>query len=287
MDADAPPAATPDSAVMAGVSSRLRGAGFEGVLDDDDFVRSRRLTFPGQLERACIFLSAAREIEKPAVSRIERVVRRLLLEEVMNFSIVTLLLLQPLAAVDDSTTQTSEEIREWRSTAETDVLALGVSFTGVASYSLHVGVKPPWSRHLLLGAGVFGAERLPEAYVQMLHSVNGVDNAGWRLGSDGLTARVAYYFGESKSGFYAALYLAWIRWHLDHPESGTTIHTNQLFLWPAAGYRWFPGGRSVFVSAFVSAAATSPIFGTRREGPAQYQELRWYPFAAVHVGYEL
>lgn len=177
--------------------------------------------------------------------------------------------------------------RRWKVIAETDLISIPISVMNVPSYSLHVGLKSPAMPQLLFGVGVFGSRQLPDFFTQLLDAANGVDNTGWQVGSDGVGLRTLWYFAEEGSGFFAGAYWAWMRWEQTHAASGTRIRTNQLLAWPAAGYRWFPMETPLFLSAFLSAGVTSPSFGTVRTGGAQYSELRWYPFAAVHLGFEL
>lgn len=184
---------------------------------------------------------------------------------------------------------TAPEAR-WKVSAETDLISIPISLTNVPSYSLHVGLKAPQLPNLLVGVGVFGSRRLPDFFTSLLDAANGVDNSGFSVGADGVALRTVWYFSEgSESGFFAGAYWAWQRWRQTHDATGAERQTNQLLLWPAAGYRWFPGGTPIFLSAFLSAGITSPSFGTvtTGRGAPEYQELRWYPFGAVHLGFEL
>lgn len=181
----------------------------------------------------------------------------------------------------------AEPEQRWKVVAETDLISIPISLTNVPSYSLHVGLKAPALPRFLFGVGVFGSRELPDFFTALLNSANGVDNDGWTVGFDGVGLRTVWYFGDGGSGFFAGAYWAWMRWEQRHAASGTQVRTNQLLAWPTAGFRWFPVEAPVFLSAFLSAGVTTPSFMTERTGDAQYQELRWYPFAALHLGFEL
>ena len=61
----------------------------------------------------------------------------------------------------------------------------------------------------------------------------------------------------------------------------------QLFIMPSVGFRWFPTDSGLFVTPWAGFGVSVWNSGPGRLGDHTYEPLRFFPIAALHVGYEL
>jgi hypothetical protein len=163
----------------------------------------------------------------------------------------------------------------WRVSAEGDAARLALG-----SLSFHVMVRPPWSPRLRLGVGRVGGA-LPGLFHRLFDP-----NDGWSVTEQGAAAQLFYHFGDGASSFFAGSYLRFERWRWSRPELAGDDAGSQLFLMPAAGFRWAPTGGGLFVAPWLGLGASVWDSGPGTVGPHTYEPLRWFPIAAIHVGYE-
>ncbi|HZN93425.1 MAG TPA: hypothetical protein VFB81_12010 [Myxococcales bacterium] len=179
---------------------------------------------------------------------------------------------------------------DWTAGAEIDLFAYVLPPIG-ALHSLHAFVRPPWlDGHLRLGFGVFGGERYPAFVLGILNSLNGTTarNDGWEIGSRAFAAEAFWDFSGPEGGVFAGVYLALERWTQTRAVSASEQITTQLWLEPALGYRWFPGGqRHLFVAIWAGMGVLSPPLAVENAGPDTFQPHLLFPFGSVHVGYEI
>lgn len=181
----------------------------------------------------------------------------------------------PRSAADD----------RWHLVVDGDLFTL-FSLRGDPDYSLHMAVRAPEAREWVFGLGFFGG-LYPGFYRSILDWSNGADNEGWDVRVDGILLRAFYFLDEARRHFFVGAHIGVLRWETRHDATGSLDRFNQAVLWPAIGYRWFPGGEGLFFAFWAGAGILSPGFGGRREGAQRYEELRVLPFAAVHLGVEI
>ncbi|HET6613885.1 MAG TPA: hypothetical protein VFG83_17925 [Kofleriaceae bacterium] len=177
------------------------------------------------------------------------------------------------------------EPSRWHLTADGDLFTL-FSVAGARDYSLHMALRSPDVPAWIFGLGFFGGE-YPDFYAAMLDWASGVDNDGFDVRVDGVLLRGLWFLDPAHRSFFVGTHLGVLRWENRDDATGSLWRSNQVVLWPAIGYRWYPTGEALFLAFWTGIGVLSPSFGTSEEGPRGYQELRLLPFAAVHLGVEI
>jgi hypothetical protein len=163
----------------------------------------------------------------------------------------------------------------WRFSAEGDVTRLALG-----SLSFHIMARPPWWPRLRLGIGRVGGA-LPGVFHRVFDP-----NDGWSVTEQGGAAQAFYHLGDGATSFFAGSYLRFERWEWRRPELPGSDTGSQLFVMPAAGLRWAPAGGGLFIAPWLGLGVSVWDSGAGTVGPHTYDPLRWFPIAAIHVGYE-
>ena len=164
---------------------------------------------------------------------------------------------------------------DWMVSAEGDATRIALG-----SLSLHLMARPPAWPRLRLGVGRVGGA-LPGLFHRLFDP-----NEGWQVSEQGGVLEGFLHHREQGSTWFVGAIARLERWEWRRPElAGSAIGT-QVFVMPAVGYRWFPTGQGVFVTPWVGLGLSVWDSGVGRVGDERYQPLRWFPLAAVHVGYE-
>lgn len=157
---------------------------------------------------------------------------------------------------------------------------------GDPNYSLHMSLRPPQAPEWIVGIGFFGG-LYPDFYTELLDWASGADNDDWEVIVDGALLRAFYFLDPERRHFFVGTHAGVLRWDNHHDASGSRRRFIQPVVWPAVGYRWFPGDGFVFLSFWGGVGVLGPSFAEDADGPERYEDLRLIPFAAAHLGVEL
>jgi hypothetical protein len=163
----------------------------------------------------------------------------------------------------------------WKLSAEGDVARLALG-----SLSFHVMARPPGLPRLRLGIGRVGGP-LPAVFHRLFDG-----NQGWSVTEQGAAAQVFLHARDDGGGLFAGAYLRFDRWTWRRDDLPGSDAGSQLFVMPAAGFRWFPTRARLFVAPWIGLGVSVWSSGAGRVGQHTYEPLRWFPIAAVHAGYE-
>jgi hypothetical protein len=190
----------------------------------------------------------------------------------MNMSKIALL---TAALIIAAHTARAEET-QWKISVETDVTRLALG-----SLSFHLMVRPSFAPRLRVGLGRVGGQ-LPKLFHTLFDP-----NEGWHVTEQGGVVQAFFHLESEGSTFFAGGYLRFDRWDWRRPELAGTASGSQLFVMPAAGYRWFPVDSGLYVAPWFGLGFSVWNSGAGVLEGQTYQPLRWFPVPAIHVGYEL
>jgi len=153
----------------------------------------------------------------------------------------------------------------------------------LGSLSLHVMVRPAALPHLRVGIGRVGGQ-LPGVF----HTLFDPNDAGWTVTEQGAAAQVFGQLRAHGSTLFAGTYLRFDRWEWRRDDTMGVDRGSQLFVMPAAGYRWFPSPRrsGLYVTPWLGLGISIWNSGAGRLGDHTYDPLRLFPIVALHVGFE-
>jgi hypothetical protein len=155
-----------------------------------------------------------------------------------------------------------------------------VTWLALGSLSFHVMVRPAAIPRLRVGVGRVGGA-LPKLFHTLFDP-----NEGWSVTEQGGAAQAFFHLRERGSTFFAGAYARFDRWEWRREDAAGSDTGAQLFVMPAAGYRWFPTRTGLFVTPWAGLGVSVWSTGRGRVGEHMYEPLRLFPIVAVHVGYE-
>jgi hypothetical protein len=164
----------------------------------------------------------------------------------------------------------------WRVSAEGDIVRLALG-----SLSVHLMVRPAPIPRLRLSLGRVGGE-LPALFHRLFDP-----NKGWETREQGAVLQAFYHLRDEGSTLFLGLGARFSAWEWRRPELAAKATGQQLFVMPSVGFRWFPMDSGLFVTPWVGFGVSAWNSGPGRLGDHTYEPLRFFPIAAVHVGYEL
>jgi hypothetical protein len=164
---------------------------------------------------------------------------------------------------------------DWAFSAEGDATRIALG-----SLSFHVMARPAVAPRLRIGIGRVGGQ-LPALFHKLFDP-----NDGWVVTEQGAAAQVFGQLRETGSTWFAGAYLRFDRWEWRRDDVAGSDRGAQLFVMPAAGYRWFPTSGGMFVTPWVGLGVSVWNTGAGRVGEHMYEPLKLFPIVAIHVGYE-
>jgi len=166
--------------------------------------------------------------------------------------------------------------------AETTQLAAegDVARLALGSLSFHLMVRPAQVPQLRLGIGRVGG-----ALPQLFHTLFD-PNEGWSVTEQGGAAQAFYHLRARGSTWFAGGYVRFDHWEWRRADVPGADTGSQVFVMPAAGYRWFPTRGGLFVTPWAGLGVSAWSSGPGRLGEHMYEPLRLFPIVAIHAGYE-
>jgi hypothetical protein len=183
---------------------------------------------------------------------------------------------KPPAAEPVTPPEVAPSPARWRVSTEMDVVRLALG-----SLSLHVMFRPPGAPRLRLSIGRVGGA-LPSVFHRLFDP-----NKGWEAREQGAVLQGFYHLRNEGSTLFVGLGARFEAWEWRRPELAGKATGQQLFVMPSVGFRWFPTQSGLFVTPWVGLGVSAWSSGAGKLGEHTYEPLRFFPIAAVHIGYEL
>lgn len=151
-------------------------------------------------------------------------------------------------------------------------------------YSAHVRIKPPTSKHVLIGAGVYALD-MPSMLVDLNPENKAKDwNVRLKLGY-GVFGE--YHFREVNKRLFVGSQLSFQTYQIEKEnEPNKSEFTNILFM-PYAGYTIQPFNFPLYAKFWGGVGYTNKISGSNELNGKTYDIAPITMFATVHVGYTI
>jgi hypothetical protein len=171
---------------------------------------------------------------------------------------------------------TASEPPQWKFSVESDLTRLVLG-----SLSVHLMARPAGAPRFRFGIGRVGG-----ALPRLFHTLFDPNGDGWEATEQGGALQAFYHSSDDGNAFFFGGYARFDYWEWRRSELPGKVTGAQIFLMPAAGFRWFPAGKGVYVAPLLGFGVSIWDSGAGKIGPHTYEPLRFFPLPTIHVGYE-
>ncbi len=141
-------------------------------------------------------------------------------------------------------------------------------------FSIHAGFKSELLPRWRFTLGAFG-----------LSAKGSGINQGWDTTERALEVSTSYILFSRRSGLFIGLYVFAERWTYALTSAADQTHVERIAPCPALGFQWLLW-RGIYVTPWIALGKPIDISGSHIVASRAYEEPKWQPVVALHVGVE-